>query len=42
LVARQLIERWLPAFYTDDRDLFSWVVPSGLTSRQKPSETTAI
>ncbi len=42
LVARQLIERWLPAFYTDDRDLFSWVVPSGLTSHQKPSETTAI
>jgi hypothetical protein len=28
LVARQLIERWLPAFYTDDRDLFSWIVPS--------------
>jgi hypothetical protein len=29
LVARQLIERWLPAFYIDDRDLFSLVVPSG-------------
>lgn len=29
LVARRLIERWLPAFYSDDRDLFSLVVPSG-------------
>jgi hypothetical protein len=28
-VARRLIERWLPAFYTDDRDLFSLVIPSG-------------
>jgi hypothetical protein len=26
-IARLLIERWLPAFYTDDRDLFKWVVP---------------
>jgi hypothetical protein len=27
LVARALIERWLPAFYDDDRDLFTLVIP---------------
>jgi hypothetical protein len=26
-VARTLLERWLPAFYVDDRDLFTWAVP---------------
>lgn len=26
-VARWLIERWLPSFYTDDRDLFDVIVP---------------
>lgn len=25
--ARQLLERWLPPFYRDDRDLFDWLVP---------------
>lgn len=28
-LARQLIERWLPSFYTDDRDLFDVLVPAG-------------
>jgi hypothetical protein len=28
-VARVLIERWLPPFYLDDRNLFTWVVPPG-------------
>ncbi|MGD1057218.1 MAG: ATP-binding protein [Solirubrobacteraceae bacterium] len=26
-IARVLIERWLPAFYVDDRNLFRWVIP---------------
>jgi hypothetical protein len=25
--ARQLLERWLPPFYEDDRDLFDWLIP---------------
>src|SRR5580692_2644013 len=25
--ARQLLERWLPPFFRDDRDLFNWLVP---------------